>query len=113
MSVVYVYKKQRMWGAGAMAWGAGGQNYEVSCLQCCAYIGTMSGAQVSKAIMLTAGRGGVLCPDCREKTCDFCGLTLENSSQVVVTYFADKQIRHCKICELLALETNAKVNKNV
>ena len=60
--------------AGCLATRIGEQDkFEVICPPCGTTIGVMTGKEVSLAIMLTLGRGGVLCPACRATTCDFCG----------------------------------------
>lgn len=48
--------------------------YMVLCTRCRKHIGTMRPAQILEAIWATKDRGGVLCPECREQTCDFCGV---------------------------------------
>lgn len=47
--------------------------YDVYCVDCGYFIGRMGGEDVQRAIMITAGRGGVKCPSCRATTCDECG----------------------------------------
>ncbi len=64
---------------GVLAENRVGEVYEVWCNNCRDSVGTMTCVQVRDAIWATIGRGGILCPSCRKKTCDSCG-----------RYFADK-----------------------
>ena len=52
-----------------------GDRWEVFCTKCKVSIGTMRLADITRAIIATLGRGGVLCPGCRSVTCDSCGQT--------------------------------------
>jgi hypothetical protein len=45
----------------------------VWCHRCGKEIGTMRTNVLSLAMVRTAGRGGVLCPECRKKSCKICG----------------------------------------
>lgn len=77
--------------------------YTVCCVQCCAVIGTMQGIDLLRAIMRTAHRGGVLCPECRQRTCDICGLTYDTGQESKLTNcFMDPEwtARVCTICNL-------------
>lgn len=51
----------------------------VSCWRCKKEIGTMDGPTLSRALIATAHKGGVLCPDCRERSCKICGFELRPS----------------------------------
>jgi len=48
-------------------------SWEVFCTDCKGSIGTMSGDTLSRAIIATANKGGVKCPDCRSASCKRCG----------------------------------------
>lgn len=48
--------------------------WEVFCNDCRQSIGTMTGDILSQAIIRTANRGGVKCPDCRKISCTVCGI---------------------------------------
>lgn len=48
----------------------------VTCPRCNQDIGSMTPAILSQAMIRTAGRGGVICPDCRAKACKICGAEL-------------------------------------
>lgn len=50
-----------------------GDRYEVFCTKCLLPFGTMHLVDITRAIIATLGRGGVLCPSCRKTTCDSCG----------------------------------------
>ncbi len=89
--------------AGCFAFRSG-IGYDVTCCQCCAYIGSMTGDTILRAIMSTRHRGGVLCPDCRKITCDSCGLTFwedESPHHRLKSYtYLGRLYRVCKTCDL-------------
>lgn len=47
--------------------------YEVFCNRCAGSLGVMAYVSIMDAVFSTMHRGGVLCPSCRESTCDVCG----------------------------------------
>lgn len=88
--------------AGALAFRLPmGQYWEVYCNECSKEIGKMSSDILVSAIMNTAGRGGVKCPSCRDKTCDYCGLTLDAKK---IYTFKNKEGNNRRICHLCILE---------
>ena len=98
MSYNFVSKSRAdVFKAGCLAIEVGGK-YDVTCLQCCAYIGRLTGDQVAQAIAITAHRGGVLCPDCRRKTCDICGTTFDNERSVTQPLVKGNKSRYCMFC---------------
>lgn len=62
---------------GALADRVNGEQWEVYCAHCLRSVGRMTSEQVQYAIFATMGRGGVLCPTCRLRTCDLCGRTYD------------------------------------
>lgn len=85
--------------AAALAFRLPSSNWEVYCNECLAEIGVMNSDTLFRAIMLTAGRGGVKCPTCRDKTCDYCGLTLEKP-RIYLFRDNDGERRICGVCVL-------------
>lgn len=61
----------------------------VFCTRCGEEIGTMSGETLAKAVYFAHAKGGVLCPECRETSCDVCGNDLSGFAGVF----------RCLICE--------------
>jgi len=53
-----------------------GKIWEVTCWRCQGVIGTMDGPTLSRALVATAHKEGVLCPDCRRRSCPQCGVEL-------------------------------------
>lgn len=77
--------------------------WEVYCTRCKQSIGTMAGDTLFRAIMATAHKGGVMCPQCRGNSCATCGVE-------VVTYTLEEQellgeFRKCWYCEAEEGET--------
>lgn len=75
-------------------------NWEVFCNRCDVSIGVMDSDTLTKAVFNTASRGGVLCPDCRAHTCDFCGLqdNWSNNVPFVVVPTLEQPARACLSC---------------
>jgi len=48
----------------------------VRCLRCNCEIGTMSGESVMRAVHHSKDKGGVMCPECRQSSCNICGKEL-------------------------------------
>lgn len=71
-----VISASRAYKSGAFAFHVADSFYAVTCLQCCAVIDEkMHIDDLMPAIRQNSGRGGVLCDECRNVTCDSCGLT--------------------------------------
>lgn len=92
--------RPKVYQAGAMCFRLG-QQWHVTCLNCCAWIGTMTSEQLCYAITRTRHRGGVLCPDCRAATCDRCGLTVDKPEYLKQDVEKKGWERLCKTCFLL------------
>ena len=56
--------------------------FRVTCPICWVDMGTMSGETLQRAIMHNLDRGGVMCPECRHTTCDFCGITFDDKKEL-------------------------------
>ena len=76
--------------------------WHVRCAQCLDFIGVFTSEMLMEAIRRTAHRGGVVCPDCRELTCDSCGLTFpkEDAYRLRLEQRYGRQYRLCKLCDL-------------
>lgn len=85
--------------AGALADITPTGKFNVVCPNCSCEIGTMDGATLQEAIFITLGRGGVLCPTCRQGACDFCGKQKPFSLSHGVGHDGAK-IKICLECEL-------------
>lgn len=72
-------------------------NYDIFCNRCSRSIGSMTAEDALRAVFNTLGRGGVLCPSCRIRTCDSCGLEMEPRKLAEVRY-AKKPVRLCDTC---------------
>lgn len=59
-------------------------SWDVFCLRCHTSIGTFTSDGLRQAIWLTRHKGGIMCPDCRAKSCGGCGvdMTLGGGSMV-------------------------------
>jgi hypothetical protein len=64
----------------------------VFCSDCHGEIGTMTGETLLRAILNTANKGGVKCPDCRKISCARCGIRNDGCGPL-----NDSGI--CKYCE--------------
>ena len=73
--------------------------FEVFCNRCGVSIGIMTGKTLLEACFNTIGRGGVLCPKCRENTCHFCGVGQQADFRHCVVRTKDKgDLRICFNC---------------
>lgn len=79
--------------------------YEVFCNRCNESIGIMDFQSIKSAIFSTYQRGGVLCPDCREKTCDVCGGISADFGHCIVSG-PKGMVRACPGCEASIFELN-------
>lgn len=66
----------------------------VSCLRCRQEVGTMTSEVLRYAVLSTANRGGVLCPECRSTACVKCGFDLSDDKR------ADSEKGFCVFCAL-------------
>lgn len=86
---------------GALAFHLQDSVYEVCCCNCCAVIGTMQREVLVSAIFRNQGRGGVLCPECREKACDGCGLVFDHVREgLKEKWYRGVKYRLCEQCNL-------------
>lgn len=67
---------------GCLATFTSGAGYLVQCNLCLKDIGTMTADGIKRAIFRCLGRGGILCPECRQHTCDVC--TVYSSDKTVL-----------------------------
>ena len=75
-----------------------GTSYQVFCNRCSTRIGQLSYKAIREAVFLTIGRGGVLCPDCRKKTCDSCAVWSQCEEYPIIDT-AVGRVRICPECE--------------
>ena len=77
-------------------------HWQVYCCQCSDPLGVFSSEMLMEAIRATSHRGGVVCPDCRDLTCDSCGLTFpkEDAYRLRLERRYGRQYRLCKLCDL-------------
>lgn len=68
--------------------------WDCYCVHCQSSIGVLTGEQVGHAVLRTAGRGGVLCTECRQRCCDDCGYISMNAREL---YQAENR-RICNWC---------------
>jgi hypothetical protein len=68
-----------------------GPIWQVFCHRCAADLGTMAGDVVARAVLATKDRGGVLCPQCREKACRHCGTPLRGDE-------LEAEVTLCGLC---------------
>jgi hypothetical protein len=54
----------------------------VWCNRCGKEIGTMRTDVLALALLRTAGRGGVLCPECRQNACKICGTDIGEEGDI-------------------------------
>ncbi len=57
----------------ALVINEGENRYRLFCNQCRVDLGTVNGEAMTKALILTVSRGGVMCPGCRARYCEKCG----------------------------------------
>lgn len=65
--------------------------YDVTCAGCYSDIGVMSGPMIREAMW---ARGPLLCPNCRQRKCDFCGRLVKHKLPFTSYGFA----RICPLC---------------
>ena len=71
-------------------------NWLVLCLRCGDEIGTMNSEQLREAVFRTAHRGGVICPECRAKSCKYCGVELSGDGLLL----NERDVGYCLFCEI-------------
>lgn len=75
--------------------------WRVWCNQCGYDLETMTTDTLIAAIRATVNRGGVLCPECRDYTCDGCGTTFPSDCiRLVKVLKYGTPYRLCRLCNL-------------
>lgn len=67
--------------------------FKVCCAACSNDLGTMTSEMIREALRF---RGPVICPECRQRKCDFCGFLRVERTQVV----GNNQDRICLPCHI-------------
>lgn len=95
--------------AGSLAFQLPNGSYDVYCTTCSQHLGTFTGEVLARAILHNLDRGGVRCPECRRKTCQFCYVMQENAKHLKTFFAKDKKVKNiCSVCTL-EMEHSARV----
>ncbi len=82
MSLMNTIENQQKNGLWSVVQDADRELYRCICPQCRQVIGVFAASTLLSGLALTANKGGLLCPECRLRTCDFCTRTWESKLEL-------------------------------